>query len=155
MTGDAGRGTGWVVAQFVVMALVVAACLALPGWPGDVRTPLAVVGAILGVTGAAVAVRSARVLGRSLTPFPRPAADGDLVETGPFARVRHPIYAGGLLFFGGLSIAFGPWPLVVTAVLAVLWALKARVEERHLAARYPGYAAYVARVRHRLVPGVY
>ena len=74
---------------------------------------------------------------------------------GPFAHVRHPIYAGGLLFFVGWSLFAGPLALVLTAALGVLWALKARVEERHLLSRYPGYAAYAARVRSRLVPGIY
>ena len=48
-----------------------------------------------------------------------------------------------------------PWALVPTAVLAVVWALKASVEERFLVARYPGYAGYCERTRYRLVPFVY
>ena len=42
---------------------------------------------------------------------------------------------------------------MLTGALGVLWALKARVEERLLAARYPGYADYARRVRFRLVAG--
>ena len=45
--------------------------------------------------------------------------------------------------------------LALTGVLVVLWALKAGVEERYLVSHYPGYASYAARVRYRLVPGVY
>ena len=103
----------------------------------------------------ALAVWAGRALGRSLTPFPKPATAGSLVDNGPFRRVRHPIYSGGLLLFAGWSLFAGPVALVLTGTLGVLWALKARVEERHLAIRYPGYAAYARRVRFRLAPGLY
>ena len=149
------RGGGWVVAQFLVMGLAVAAALTTPGWPGAWRVPLLVVGLALAQAGLVVAIWSARVHGRSLTPFPRPASGGALVVRGPYAVVRHPIYAGGLLFFGGLALANGPVTAVVVCGLGVLWAFKLRVEERHLVSRYPGYAAYCERVRSRLVPGIY
>jgi protein-S-isoprenylcysteine O-methyltransferase Ste14 len=55
----------------------------------------------------------------------------------------------------GFSLWAGPAALVLTPVLSVLWVLKSRVEERHLAALYPGYAAYCGRVRWRLLPFVY
>ena len=56
---------------------------------------------------------------------------------------------------GGLAFA-GSWvALVLTALLAVTWALKAVVEERFLRERYPAYGEYARRVRRRLVPGVY
>jgi len=44
---------------------------------------------------------------------------------------------------------------LVLPLLAVVWALKASVEERFLVARYPGYAGYCQRTRYRLVPFVY
>ena len=69
--------------------------------------------------------------------------------------MRHPIYSGGILVFGGIPLALSPWALVGAGVLALVWALKARVEERFLANRYPAYAEYSARVRFRLVPFVY
>jgi cystathionine beta-lyase/cystathionine gamma-synthase len=73
----------------------------------------------------------------------------------PYSVVRHPIYSGGILVFTGISLALSPWALAGTAALAVLWALKARVEERFLAATYPGYEDYSTHVRYRLVPFVY
>jgi protein-S-isoprenylcysteine O-methyltransferase Ste14 len=150
------RGGGWVVAQFVLMAFVVAAGLVGPGWTGGGARPvLRVAGAALVLAGGALAVRAARALGRSLTPFPLPSAAGTLVEHGGYGVVRHPIYTGGILVLTGFSLWTGVWALALTAVLAVLWALKARVEERHLAARYPAYGAYCSRVRWRLIPFVY
>jgi protein-S-isoprenylcysteine O-methyltransferase Ste14 len=153
--GGPSRGGGWVVAQFALIALVLAAVVVPPDWPEGTRVALNAVGAALALAGAALAVWAGRTLGRSLTPFPEPASAGSLVDTGPFRRVRHPIYSGGLLFFAGWSLFAGPVALVLTGALGILWAMKARVEERLLTARYPGYPAYARRVRFRLVPGLY
>jgi protein-S-isoprenylcysteine O-methyltransferase Ste14 len=92
--------------------------------------------------GFALTVWAAVTMGRSLSPFPRPPRDAELVETGPFRVLRHPIYVGGTLFFAGLSLVFSLYGLALTAVLAVFWVAKARLEERHLLARFPEYAAY-------------
>lgn len=69
--------------------------------------------------------------------------------------MRHPVYSGGLLFASGISLALSPWALAATGALAVVWALKARVEEEFLHERYPGYAEYSSRTRNRLIPFVY
>ena len=116
---------------------------------------LSVAAAVLGIGGALLAVWASHSLGRGFTPFPRPPAGGALVERGPYRVVRHPVYAGGLLFFLGYALHSSPWALVATAGLAVLWALKARVEEQYLRERYPDYDAYANRVRFRLAPFVY
>jgi protein-S-isoprenylcysteine O-methyltransferase Ste14 len=93
--------------------------------------------------------------GRGFTPLPKPAERGELIERGPYGVVRHPVYSGGLLVAAGISLALSPWSLVVSAILAVVWALKASVEERFLIERYPAYAEYCARTRYRLVPFLY
>jgi protein-S-isoprenylcysteine O-methyltransferase Ste14 len=69
--------------------------------------------------------------------------------------VRHPVYSGGILVAAGIALALSPWALLATAALAVVWALKASVEERLLADRYPAYAEYRERARYRLIPYVY
>lgn len=149
------RGGGWVVIQFALIPAVIAVGLVAPGWPDGVVGFLKVVGAVLAFAGGAVVFLAARALGSNLTPFPRPVEDGKVTDTGPYAVVRHPIYSGGLLFLGGFALAFSPWALALTAVLGVVWALKAVVEERYLVVRHPGYADYAARTRFRLVPFVY
>ena len=150
-----GRGGGWVVAQFALIALVMIAVVIPPDWPDAARGGLSIVGAVLAVAGAAIAVAASRALGRGLTPFPGPAEGAALVERGPYGVVRHPVYAGGILFFAGGSLYAGPVALALTVVLAVLWAGKTAVEERYLRDAYPGYADYASRVRSRLAPGVY
>jgi len=149
------RGGGWVALQLVLVAAIVAACVLGPRWGDAARGPLLVAGLVLAVAGAAAVAAAARALGPALTPFPRPSQAGRLVASGPYRLVRHPLYAGGLLLLGGLSLAFSPLALGATAVLAVVWALKLTVEERFLRATYPDYEAYCASTRHRLVPFVF
>lgn len=149
------RGGGWVVLQFVLLATILAVGLLAPGWPDGARWWLKGAGVLLVFAGAFLLVLAGRALGSGMTPFPRPADEGRLVEDGPYSLVRHPVYTGGILFAAGISLALSPWALVPTAALAVVWALKARLEERFLAAHYPGYADYCRRTRYRLVPYVY
>jgi protein-S-isoprenylcysteine O-methyltransferase Ste14 len=110
---------------------------------------------VLALAGGTLAVVAARALGAGLTPFPRPNHDARIVERGPYRVVRHPIYAAGGLFLAGFSLAFSPVALVLTAVLLVVWGLKARVEERFLLEALPGYEVYMERTCYRLVPHVY
>jgi protein-S-isoprenylcysteine O-methyltransferase Ste14 len=90
-----------------------------------------------------------------MTPFPRPLPDAMLVETGPYAHVRHPVYGGALVLLVGLSLVTSVAVLVVTVALGLLWVGKARVEEEHLVELVPGYPAYCARVPRRILPGLY
>jgi protein-S-isoprenylcysteine O-methyltransferase Ste14 len=152
---SAGRGGSWVVAQFALMGAALVAIVVPPDWPSGARDALVVIGVVLLVLGVIVAVAAGRALGRAMTPFPRPIEGAELVETGPYRVVRHPVYTGGLLFFVGWSLIAGPVALALTLALAALWAGKIAVEERYLRATHPGYVDYARRVRRRLVPGVY
>jgi protein-S-isoprenylcysteine O-methyltransferase Ste14 len=149
------RGGGWVAIQLVLISAVLVVGVLAPGWPDGARWPLKAVAVLLLTGGALVLVTAGRALGSGFTPFPRPASGGELVESGPYAVVRHPVYSGGILIAAGVATALSPWALVVTAVLAVFWALKASLEERFLLERYPAYAGYCERTRYRLVPYVY
>jgi len=84
------------------------------------------------------------------------AEDQKVISTGPYALVRHPMYAGGSLLFIGTSLALGSyWGLL--AFVAVLPALIWRLldEEKFLTQNLPGYVEYCAKVRWRLIPGVF
>jgi protein-S-isoprenylcysteine O-methyltransferase Ste14 len=79
-----------------------------------------------------------------------------VVRTGPYARVRHPLYAGFAAFVVGAALLLGSWWGVVGAfVLIALVARRAVLEERLLRERLPGYDEYVREVRYRFVPGVW
>ena len=90
------------------------------------------------------------------------ADDQRLIDSGPYAHVRHPMYAGALWLFIGMPLALGSWlticlvPLVplVPLVLPVLcWRLLD--EEEILRRDLPGYNEYASRMRHRLIPYVW
>ncbi|AMA59156.1 methyltransferase family protein [Bradyrhizobium sp. CCGE-LA001] len=79
-----------------------------------------------------------------------------VISTGPYAHVRHPMYSGMVLFFAGLPLLLGAWwGLAMVPVFAVLFAVRIGIEERTLREGLPGYAEYSARVRYRLVPGLW
>lgn len=76
-----------------------------------------------------------------------------VIDTGPYAIVRHPMYASALLFFLGLPLLLGSWwGLIGSAVLTLAIALRAVGEEAALREGLAGYDAYAARVRYRFVP---
>jgi protein-S-isoprenylcysteine O-methyltransferase Ste14 len=79
---------------------------------------------------------------------------GHTIATGgPYAIVRHPMYAGAILFLFGTPLLLGSWYGVALApVLVVAFGWRAVMEEHTLAAQFPGYADYAARVRYRFIP---
>jgi protein-S-isoprenylcysteine O-methyltransferase Ste14 len=84
------------------------------------------------------------------------APDQKVISTGPYGRVRHPMYAGGLLMLLGMPIALGSWwglLVFVGTVPALIWRLVD--EESFLARNLPGYVAYQEKVRYRLIPLVW
>jgi protein-S-isoprenylcysteine O-methyltransferase Ste14 len=79
-----------------------------------------------------------------------------VISTGPYAYVRHPMYSGAVAFFAGIALLLGSWVgLVLSPVFAVIFAIRTGIEENTLTTGLPGYADYAARVRYRLVPGVW
>lgn len=79
-----------------------------------------------------------------------------VISTGPYAHVRHPMYSGMVLFFAGVPLLLGSWwGLVMIPVVVLLFAIRIGIEERTLRDGLPGYADYAARVRYRLVPGIW
>ena len=79
-----------------------------------------------------------------------------VISTGPYAIVRHPMYASALLYLVGTPLALGSyWGLVPLAALLpfLLWRLFD--EERFLAESLPGYVEYQRKVRHRLIPRIW
>lgn len=79
-----------------------------------------------------------------------------VISTGPYAHVRHPMYSGMILFFTGVPLLLGSWwGLALVPLFLVLIAVRIAIEERTLREGLPGYAEYAARVRYRLLPGVW
>jgi protein-S-isoprenylcysteine O-methyltransferase Ste14 len=79
-----------------------------------------------------------------------------LIDTGPYAHVRHPFYVGMLLFFAGLALWLQSYAGVLAVLLPLaLFAARIQVEEKTLWETLPGYPDYTKRVRYRLVPFVW
>ena len=146
-SSSSGRGAGWVWGQFALMAVILALGVFPPRWPDWVR----VLGIPILLAGVAVFVWAGRTLGSSFTAYPRPRDDGVLVQDGPYRFVRHPVYGAGVLVLLGYGLLTSVVATAAVPAIAVLWLLKAHVEERHLAARFPEYANYRRRVRRRLL----
>jgi protein-S-isoprenylcysteine O-methyltransferase Ste14 len=84
------------------------------------------------------------------------AKDQRVISTGPYALVRHPMYAGGLLYLLGTPLALGSW-WGLAAFAATLPFLIWRLidEEAFLVKNLPGYAEYREKAPFRLMPGVW
>ena len=78
------------------------------------------------------------------------------ISTGPYAVVRHPMYAYATLLLIGTPLLLGSlWGLLGVVVAMALMAARALGEEALLMAGLPGYPEYAAKVRFRLLPGVW
>ncbi|WP_434723004.1 methyltransferase family protein [Mesorhizobium sp. RIZ17] len=79
-----------------------------------------------------------------------------VITTGPYAYVRHPMYAGAILYFAGTALLLGSWwGLASVLVFIVLLAIRTFIEEKTLRTGLRGYDDYAARVRYKLIPMVW
>jgi protein-S-isoprenylcysteine O-methyltransferase Ste14 len=79
-----------------------------------------------------------------------------LIDTGLYGIVRHPMYTATLLMFLSMPIVLGSaWALLVFSVYPILIIRRIYNEEQVLAAGLPGYVNYQQRVRWRLIPGIW
>jgi protein-S-isoprenylcysteine O-methyltransferase Ste14 len=79
-----------------------------------------------------------------------------VISSGPYAFVRHPMYSAAVLFMAGIALLLGSWwGTAMSPVFAVLFGVRIRIEEHTLMTGLAGYADYAARVRYRLVPGLW
>ena len=79
-----------------------------------------------------------------------------VVDRGLYGRVRHPMYLGIILFFGGLPLLLASWwALIPAGVIVAIFVLRTAREDRMLHGGLPGYPEYAQRVRYRLIPGLW
>jgi protein-S-isoprenylcysteine O-methyltransferase Ste14 len=84
------------------------------------------------------------------------AAGQRVISTGPYAIVRHPMYAGALLMLFATPIALGSWwGLTMFIPMALVIVLRLRDEEIFLQKSLPGYREYCGKVRFHLVPYIW
>lgn len=120
-------------------------------WPSNEITFWIGIGLL--VTGLILAVWARRVIGRNWSGSVTVKEDHELVRSGPYAFVRHPIYTGLLFGLIGSAVPRGEWRGVVAVLLVAvaLWR-KLRLEERWMGEVFGSrYAAYKREVK-ALVP---
>lgn len=84
------------------------------------------------------------------------SADQKVIDTGPYAVVRHPMYAFALPMIAAMPLALGSvWSMLLALPMAAVLVWRLLDEERQLRAGRPGYVDYCARVHWRLMPGVF
>ncbi|MBD2034409.1 isoprenylcysteine carboxylmethyltransferase family protein [Leptolyngbya sp. FACHB-321] len=152
------RGEYWVFAQ----AAIIVSFMVLPVYPLPARTlalstlyGLWAAAGVLGVLALVLMAKGLLDLGRSLTPLPHPRDDAQLVQSGVYSLVRHPLYSG--LIVAALSWALYQRSLSHLAgaiVIFVFFNAKATLEETWLRQKYPEYGAYQQRVK-KLIPWLY
>ena len=152
------RGEWYLVVQaglFLLLAFGPRTWRGLPAWGPPYTWLGSLGGAVLFLAGSLLAATGAVNLGRNLTPLPRPKEKATLIVTGAYRLVRHPIYSGVTFMALGWGLWLHSWLTIGYALLLfAFFDVKSRREERWLAEKFPGYAAYQKRVR-KLIPFVY
>ncbi len=113
------------------------------------------VGLALFLSGLALAVWARVYLGRNWGMPMTEKADPELVTTGPYRRVRHPIYSGIMLATIGTAVAVSLYWLVAVVLLGVYFVFSAFVEERFMAGRFPDSYPQYKRSTRMLVPFIF
>lgn len=120
--------------------------------PVQLSLPLQILADLLIIAGAVGSLIAASWLGRSFALMPEAR---QLVTTGPYACIRHPLYTAEILGIAGLMLQFKqPWALILGGLVFVLQYWRTVFEERLLQEVYPNYGTYRARTW-RFVPYVF
>ena len=158
-----GKGTQpWDYLFFALIVLSFSAVLHVAGFDERLGwAPLPVWVAVLGHVALALGfaiITWAQAVNRHFEPSVRIQSERghSVIDTGPYAIVRHPGYVGGTLVVAGMALALGSlWALLPAVVLTLTLVARTLFEERTLREGLPGYADYTRRVRFRWVPGVW
>jgi protein-S-isoprenylcysteine O-methyltransferase Ste14 len=110
---------------------------------------------IFGLMATILLIAGSLKLGKNLTPLPHPKNDGELVTSGVYGVVRHPIYSGVIF----LAIAYSCWQwslihMIGAIIFLLFFDIKARKEESWLSSKFADYDAYRSQVK-KLIPGLY
>jgi protein-S-isoprenylcysteine O-methyltransferase Ste14 len=138
----------------IVLAIVLAAADTGPVLPGSGWWPV-LAGAVLVVSGYALRVWAVRTLGRFFKYRVVVQEGHEVVDSGPYERIRHPSYTGMVMCSAGTGLMLGSWLTLAAAALPTLAGFTVRLlsEERILVAELgEPYRAYMGRTK-RLIPG--
>jgi protein-S-isoprenylcysteine O-methyltransferase Ste14 len=113
------------------------------------------IGLAIFLSGLALAVWARLFIGRNWGMPMSEKADPELVTSGPYHRVRHPIYSGIILAMVGTAVAVSIYWLIAVALLGGYFVYSAVMEERYLTSQFPdAYPAY-KRATNMLIPFIF
>ncbi len=142
----------------VTIVLIVLLLLRLRVFKGNAVTSnpwLQGAGLAIFLLGLALAVWARIYLGRNWgSPMSR-KADPELVTSGPYQAIRHPIYSGIILAMAGTTVAVSLYWLIAVALLGAYFIYSAVMEERYLAGLFPGTYLDYKRSTKMLIPFVF
>lgn len=152
------RGAAYVAVQVLLIGLILFGPLGgslLPEGAFSVGSYLHFLGMVIGSVGLVISIFAAFNLGKNLTPLPCPKDDAQLVRTGLYRLVRHPIYFGVLVVALGWLLMY-PYVFILIYVfmLLIFFDLKTKREEVWLLERFPDYLEYKNSVK-KLIPWLY
>lgn len=149
----------WTQAAIMIAGLAVAVPFFYILWiplaeiPNSMANIIAIVGLALYCLGMTVVLAARRTLGRywgiSTSAQAKLLKEHRLIQAGPYAYVRHPIYAGAWLLFLGLMLLYPVWAMLLMFLFSMIsFANRARREEAVLSERFgPEWAEYKSRTR--------
>ena len=155
MNSKSSRGELYVLVQAILLIAMFFGPKDVFGLPDKLNQTLWWIGQILFYSGIVIAIWAAILLGPNLTPLPKPKPSGQLIQTGLYKLVRHPIYFGVILVsFGWAGIEQTIYTLVLAFIVLIFFDLKSRQEERWLTQKFSEYAEYKMTTK-KLIPFVY
>jgi len=127
------------------------------GWSAGCPTSIYVLGYIGYVCGGGLHLWSIRQNPFYTSTVSIRKDDGQaVIDRGPYRLVRHPGYSGIILMVNAMAIVLGsPWALIPSGCSTLVLILRTGLEDRALGKELSGYQEYAARVRYRLLPGVW
>ena len=157
VTAKAGRSrwtqfAGMRVALFLVILLLVRLRVFKVDETATDNPWLAGIGLAAFVLGLALAVWARVYLGRNWGMPMSHKADPELVTTGPYGRIRHPIYSGIIVAMVGTAMAVSPYLLIAVPILGAYFLVSAVVEERTMAKLFPAAYPPYKRATKMLIP---
>ncbi|RUR28738.1 methyltransferase family protein [Legionella qingyii] len=149
------------VAKYLDKYVTIQACI---GTAILVLTPFArfpiwvlqIIGPVLFIIGLWVLIIAIKQLGVAFTPVVTPIDNAQLVTSGIYSIIRHPIYAGIILMAVGWCLFWGSiLSIIASLALIIFFHFKAKKEEALLSKKYPEYAKYVSTVKKKIIPFIY
>lgn len=143
----------WVAVPYLIIGLMI---IVGPAWGGHWDPILSLrIGRGFLIASGLSALAGFLVLGRNLTPHPKPREGAKLVREGIYRFIRHPLYCSLILGSVGWGLFCQSIPVLCLALLlGFMLDAKSRVEEQWLRERFPEYSDYQHRVR-RFIPWIY